>query len=167
MSDADLKAKIESAFEERDTIGADTKGDIRDAVDTILDLMDRGKLRVAEKFDGTWRVNEWLKKAVLLSFRLNNMNMIAGGPGGASWWDKVPSKFAGWGAADFKQAGFRTVPNSVVRHSAYIAPGVILMPCFVTQKSSAGDISIADSARSGGGGFKPWPIASGVCPGAP
>ena len=131
MSDADLKAKIESAFEERDTIGADTKGDIRDAVDTILDLMDRGKLRVAEKFDGTWRVNEWLKKAVLLSFRLNNMNMIAGGPGGASWWDKVPSKFAGWGATEFKEAGFRTVPTSVVRHSAYIAPGVILMPCFV------------------------------------
>ena len=131
MSDADLKAKIESAFEERDTIGADTKGDIRDAVDTILDLMDRGKLRVAVKFDGTWRVNEWLKKAVLLSFRLNNMNMIAGGPGGASWWDKVPSKFAGWGATEFKEAGFRTVPTSVVRHSAYIAPGVILMPCFV------------------------------------
>ena len=131
MSDADLKAKIESAFEARDTIGADTKGEIRDAVDTILDLMDRGKLRVAEKVDGTWRVNEWLKKAVLLSFRLNDMTMIAGGPGGASWWDKVPSKFAGWGAAEFKEAGFRTVPTSVVRHSVYIAPSVILMPCFV------------------------------------
>jgi 2,3,4,5-tetrahydropyridine-2-carboxylate N-succinyltransferase len=126
-----LKAAIEAAFEARDTVNAETRGEIRDAVDEALSLLDRGKLRVAEKRDGEWAVNEWLKKAVLLSFRLNDMAPISGGPGGATWWDKVPSKFEGWADAEWRKAGFRAVPNCVVRHSAYIAPGVVLMPSFV------------------------------------
>jgi 2,3,4,5-tetrahydropyridine-2-carboxylate N-succinyltransferase len=94
-------------------------------------MLDRGEARVAEKKGGEWIVNQWLKKAVLLSFRLNDMTPISGGPGGAAWWDKVPSKFAGWGDAEWRSAGFRAVPNCIVRHSAYIAPGVVLMPSFV------------------------------------
>ncbi len=105
---------------------------MRDAVDAALDLLDSGKARVAERgADGKWKVNQWLKKAVLLSFRLNDMTPIAGGPGKASWWDKVPSKFDGWGENRFREAGFRAVPGSIVRRSAYIAPGVVLMPSFV------------------------------------
>jgi 2,3,4,5-tetrahydropyridine-2-carboxylate N-succinyltransferase len=103
----------------------------REAVDQALALLDRGEARVAEKRDGGWVVNQWLKKAVLLSFRLNDMTAISGAPGGASWWDKVPSKFAGWGEAEFRAAGFRAVPGAIVRRSAYIAPGVVLMPSFV------------------------------------
>jgi 2,3,4,5-tetrahydropyridine-2,6-dicarboxylate N-succinyltransferase len=132
----DLEKIINAAFEIRANIDARAKGDIRDAVDAALNLLDAGKLRVAEKIEGasgpsSWRVHEWLKKAVLLSFRLNEMTAISGGPGGASWWDKVPSKFAGWGPAEHAAAGYRSVPNCVVRRSAYIAPGVILMPSFV------------------------------------
>jgi len=131
----DLEKIIEAAFEDRANVNASTKGEIRDAVETALLHLDAGKLRVAEKIDGTgpqsWKVNQWLKKAVLLSFRLNDMAPIAGAPGGAYWWDKVPSKFDGWGAAEHAAAGFRSVPNCVVRRSAYIAPGVILMPSFV------------------------------------
>lgn len=127
----DLQRVIDDAFERRDTIGFDTKGEIRDAVETALDLLDRGEARVAEKLDGQWTVHQWLKKAVLLSFRLNDMNVIPGGPGGAVWWDKVPSKFAGWDEARFRAAGFRAVPGCIVRRSAYIAPGVVLMPSFV------------------------------------
>ena len=108
-----------------------TRGEIRDAVETALDLLDKGEARVADKVDGEWVVNQWLKKAVLLSFRLNDMGLIAGAPGGANWWDKVPSKFAGMSAEAFRSAGFRAVPGAVVRHSAYIAPGVVLMPSFV------------------------------------
>jgi 2,3,4,5-tetrahydropyridine-2,6-dicarboxylate N-succinyltransferase len=105
---------------------------VRDAVEAALDLLDRGKARVAERGqNGDWRVNQWLKKAVLLSFRLNDMSVIVGGPGKAAWWDKVASKFDGWDAARFREAGFRAVPNCVVRRSAYIAPGVVLMPSFV------------------------------------
>jgi 2,3,4,5-tetrahydropyridine-2-carboxylate N-succinyltransferase len=105
---------------------------VRKAVNSALDLLDRGEARVAERSDdGKWQVNQWLKKAVLLSFRLNDMSVIAGGPGKAAWWDKVDSKFKGWTAAKFKKAGFRAVPGSVVRHSAYIAPGVVLMPSFI------------------------------------
>ncbi len=126
-----LKSAVELAFEARDTVNSATQGEIRDAVDEALALLDRGELRVAEKQNGTWIVNEWLKKAVLLSFRLNDMTPIAGGPGGASWWDKVPSKFAGWSENEWRVAGFRAVPNCVVRRSAYIAPGVVLMPSFV------------------------------------
>ena len=105
---------------------------MRKAVDSALGLLDRGEARVAERqADGRWQVNQWLKKAVLLSFRLNDMSVIAGGPGKAAWWDKVDSKFKGWNAAKFKKAGFRAVPGCVVRHSAFIAPGVVLMPSFV------------------------------------
>lgn len=132
MTTSDLQAAVEAAWDDRDAIGLDTQGEARDAVENALDLLDRGEARVAEKSGTEWIVNEWLKKAVLLSFRLNDMTMIAGGPGdNTAWWDKVPSKFAGWGEADFRDAGFRAVPNCVVRHSAYVAPGVVLMPSFV------------------------------------
>jgi 2,3,4,5-tetrahydropyridine-2,6-dicarboxylate N-succinyltransferase len=136
MSDAELQATIDAAWEARDSVNPQTKGATRDAVEAALSGLDAGRLRVAEKRDGRWHVHQWLKKAVLLSFRLNDMMPIAGGPvdpgeGGATWWDKVPSKFAGWGANRFREAGFRAVPNCVVRRSAYIAPGVVLMPCFV------------------------------------
>ncbi|WP_137388844.1 2,3,4,5-tetrahydropyridine-2,6-dicarboxylate N-succinyltransferase [Rhodoligotrophos defluvii] len=126
-----IKTIVEDAFEQRDTVNAGTTGDIRAAVDSALDLMDAGVLRVATPGPGGWTVHEWLKKAVLLSFRLYDMSPIAGGPGGASWWDKVPSKFNGWSEAEFRTAGFRAVPNCVVRRSAFIAPNVVLMPCFV------------------------------------
>jgi 2,3,4,5-tetrahydropyridine-2-carboxylate N-succinyltransferase len=131
MDLAALERAIDDAFEQRATIGADTQGPVRAAVEAALTALDLGRLRVAEKVDGAWRVHEWLKKAVLLSFRLSPMAPIEGGPGGASWWDKVPSKFAGWGATEFGAAGFRAVPGCVVRRSAYIAPDVVLMPCFV------------------------------------
>jgi 2,3,4,5-tetrahydropyridine-2-carboxylate N-succinyltransferase len=131
MSDK-LAKTIDDAFAARDTIGPKTKGAVREAVNDALDLLDAGKARVAERqTDGIWRVNQWLKKAVLLSFRLNDMSVIAGGPGKAVWWDKVDSKFKGWSAARFRKAGFRAVPGCVVRRSAYIAPGVVLMPSFV------------------------------------
>ncbi|MET3662157.1 2,3,4,5-tetrahydropyridine-2,6-dicarboxylate N-succinyltransferase [Aquamicrobium ahrensii] len=129
---ANLETTIDQAFEQRDQVSTSTRGEIRDAVETSLRLLDSGEARVAEKqADGAWHVNQWLKKAVLLSFRLNPMEIIRGGPGESGWWDKVPSKFDGWGAVDFEKAGFRAVPNCVVRRSAYIAPGVVLMPSFV------------------------------------
>ena len=131
MSHADLEATINAAFDARDSINTDTKGEVRDGVMEALNLLDSGKARVAEKSGDGWVVNQWLKKAVLLSFRLNDMAPITGGPDGATWWDKVPSKFAGWGDNQWKAAGFRAVPNCTVRHSAYIAPGVVLMPSFV------------------------------------
>jgi len=129
---AHLAKIIDAAFEDRNNIGPSTRGPVRKAVETALDLLDRGEARVAEKQpDKSWRVNQWLKKAVLLSFRLNDMRVIKGGPGKAVWWDKVSSKFDGWTAAKFKKAGFRAVPGAVVRRAAYIAPGVVLMPSFV------------------------------------
>ena len=129
---AALETTIEKAFDARDRLSTETRGEFREAVEAALDLLDRGEVRVAERqADGKWTVNQWLKKAVLLSFRINPMEIIKGGPGDAAWWDKVPSKFSGWGAADFDKAGFRAVPSAVVRHSAYIAPGAVLMPCFV------------------------------------
>jgi 2,3,4,5-tetrahydropyridine-2-carboxylate N-succinyltransferase len=131
MSHDDLKKTIEDAFEARDEIGTDTKGEVREAVEAALDLLDSGQARVAEKQGGEWAVNQWLKKAVLLSFRLTETAIIGGGPGDAVWWDKLPSKFSGWDAARFEEAGFRAVPSCVVRRSAYIAPDVILMPSFV------------------------------------
>jgi 2,3,4,5-tetrahydropyridine-2-carboxylate N-succinyltransferase len=132
MSDhSHLQATIESAWEKREGITPQTRGEVRDAVETALGLLDRGETRVAAKAGGKWIVHQWLKKAVLLSFRLNDMGLISGAPGGASWWDKVPSKFAGMTADAFRSAGYRAVPGAVVRHSAYIAPGVILMPSFV------------------------------------
>jgi 2,3,4,5-tetrahydropyridine-2-carboxylate N-succinyltransferase len=126
-----IQSIIEQAWEERDKISLKTKGPVRKAVATALAMLDAGEARVAEKKDGQWLTNQWLKKAVLLSFRLNDMELIGGGPGKSKWWDKVPSKFDGWTAKDFRKAGFRAVPNCVVRHSAYIAPGAILMPSFV------------------------------------
>ena len=136
MSDAQLQALIESAFEDRGQIGAATRGDVRDGVARALDLLDSGRARVAEKIEGaegpsSWKVNQWLKKAVLLSFRLHDNALVAGGPGGAHWWDKVPSKFAGWDEHIFREAGFRAVPGAIVRRSAYIAPDAVLMPSFV------------------------------------
>ena len=132
MSTEKLAKIIDEAFEGRDKIGPKTKGAVRKAVDSALGLLDSGTARVAERqSDGRWQVNQWLKKAVLLSFRLNDMSVIPGGPGKAAWWDKVDSKFKGWNAAKFKKAGFRAVPGCVVRRSAYIAPGAVLMPSFV------------------------------------
>jgi len=141
-----LEATIDAAFEARDSVSPDTRGEVRDAVEAALALLDSGKARVAERAgDGTWSVNQWLKKAVLLSFRLNDMAAIDGGPGGAHWWDKVDSKFAGWGEKEFRAAGFRAVPTCVVRHSAYIAPNVILMPSFVNLGAHVGSGTMVDT----------------------
>jgi len=132
MSLQNLEATIEQAWEDRDQITPETTGAVADAINEALDTLDSGKARVAEKSAGGWVVNQWLKKAVLLGFRLKDMAPIAGGPGeNTTWFDKVPSKFEGWGDAEFRSAGFRAVPNCVVRRSAYIAPGVVLMPSFV------------------------------------
>jgi 2,3,4,5-tetrahydropyridine-2-carboxylate N-succinyltransferase len=140
-----LQAVIEAAFETRDAVTPQTRGEIRDAVGEALALLDAGKARVAEKRGGEWIVNQWLKKAVLLSFRLNDMSVIEGGPGGAPWWDKVASKFAGWGEAEFRAAGFRAVPGCIVRHSAYVAPGAVLMPSFINLGAHVGNGSMIDT----------------------
>ncbi|MBB3770766.1 2,3,4,5-tetrahydropyridine-2-carboxylate N-succinyltransferase [Angulomicrobium tetraedrale] len=127
-----LQSTIENAFENRAEVNFETGGAIRHAVNEALGLLDAGTLRVAEPgANGDWSVNQWLKKAVLLSFRLNDMTAIPGAPGGAHWWDKVPSKFEGWGESEFRAAGFRAVPGAIVRRSAFIAPNVVLMPSFV------------------------------------
>jgi len=132
MSHAELARTIDAAFEARDGVSPATKGAVREAVEAALDLLDRGQARVAERgANGHWTVNQWLKKAVLLSFRLNDMSVIGGGPGKAVWWDKVASKFEGWSENRFRDAGFRAVPGCIVRQSAYVAPGVVLMPSFV------------------------------------
>ncbi len=141
-----LAATIDAAFEKRDGICLKTKGPVRKAVDTALTLLDSGEARVAEKqTDGSWTVNQWLKKAVLLSFRLNDMGVIAGGPGKAVWWDKVDSKMKGWTAAKFRKAGFRAVPGAVVRRSAFIAPGAVLMPSFVNLGAHVGANTMVDT----------------------
>jgi 2,3,4,5-tetrahydropyridine-2-carboxylate N-succinyltransferase len=127
----ELQAVIDEAWEGREAINSDTKGKVRKAVEEALDQLDKGRLRVAEKKDGQWTVNQWLKKAVLLSFRLNDMDLIKGGPAGSYYWDKVPPKFQGWDKGDFRKGGFRVLPGAYVRHSAYIAPGVVLLPSFV------------------------------------
>ncbi|MFQ5774032.1 MAG: 2,3,4,5-tetrahydropyridine-2,6-dicarboxylate N-succinyltransferase [Kiloniellaceae bacterium] len=128
----ELQPIVDAAWEAREEVSPATRGEVREAVEAALEGLDAGAFRVAEKVDGRWLVHQWLKKAVLLSFRLNDMTAIPGGPGGATpWWDKVPSKFAGWGEPEFRAAGFRAVPTCVVRRSAYIAPDVVLMPCFV------------------------------------
>jgi 2,3,4,5-tetrahydropyridine-2,6-dicarboxylate N-succinyltransferase len=136
MTQSDLAATVDAAWEGRDQVSPSTKGAWREAVDAALEGMDSGSLRVAEKTGTGWQVHQWLKKAVLLSFRLNDMVEIPGGPvdperGAAKWWDKVPSKFAGWSSNRFRDAGFRAVPGAIVRRSAYIAPNVVLMPSFV------------------------------------
>jgi 2,3,4,5-tetrahydropyridine-2-carboxylate N-succinyltransferase len=144
MSEA-LQATIERAWDERDSIGAGTKGEVRQAVDAALAALDSGEARIAEKRDGDWIVHQWLKKAVLLSFRLNPMEAIGGGPGGAHWWDKVPSKFAGWGEKEFAAAAFRAVPGAIVRRGAYIAPGAVLMPSFVNIGARVGEGTMVDT----------------------
>lgn len=137
---------INQAFDDRDNINTETTGDVRDAVNAALNALDAGEKRIAEKIDGTWQVNQWLKKAVLLSFRLNDMQKIAGGPGeNCGWWDKVPSKFENWSDDDFKSAGFRAVPNAVVRHSAYIGKNVVLMPSFVNLGAYVDDGTMVDT----------------------
>lgn len=132
METKHMKEIIERAWEARDDLSPASTGEERQAVEAALQALDSGTLRVCEKNDGDWTVNQWLKKAVLLSFRLNDVMAIAGGPGEETpWFDKVPSKFAGWNEENFRAAGFRAVPGAIVRNSAYIAPGVVLMPCFV------------------------------------
>ena len=140
-----LQATIEAAWDARDTISPTTMGEVRDAVETALGLLDSGEARVAEPTSSGWQVNQWLKKAVLLSFRLNDMAMIPGGPGGSHWWDKVPSKFEGWGENRFRDAGFRAVPGSIVRRGAYIAKGAVLMPSFVNLGAYVGENSMVDT----------------------
>ncbi len=141
-----LEKIIDKAFEERDGIGTHTRGEVREAVETALDLLDKGEARVAERLEGgAWKVNQWLKKAVLLSFRLAPMEIIKGGPGDAVWWDKVSSKFDGWSANEFERAGFRAVPSCVVRKSAFIAPGAVLMPSFVNLGAYVGAGTMVDT----------------------
>ncbi|MGR8959290.1 2,3,4,5-tetrahydropyridine-2,6-dicarboxylate N-succinyltransferase [Rhizobium leguminosarum] len=143
---ASLEKIIEAAFDNRDNVNTSTKGEVRDAVESALDLLDAGRARVAEcSADGAWTVNQWLKKAVLLSFRLNDMDVVKGGSGNSTWWDKVPSKFEGWGENHFRAAGFRAVPNCVVRRSAYIAPNAILMPSFVNLGAYVGEGTMVDT----------------------
>jgi 2,3,4,5-tetrahydropyridine-2-carboxylate N-succinyltransferase len=141
----DLQTTVEGAWEERDSISVNTQGAVREAVEAAILQLDSGEARVAEKIDGKWRVNQWLKKAVLLSFRLNPMESIAGGPGGAVWWDKVPSKFLGWGADEFHAAGFRAVPGAIVRRGAFVAPGAVLMPSFVNLGAHVGEGAMIDT----------------------
>ena len=140
-----LEQTIEALWDARDTLSPATTGDARDAVIAALDLLDSGERRVAEKVEGSWQVNQWLKKAVLLSFRINDMEAIPGGPGGAHWWDKVPSKFEGWGENRFRDAGFRAVPGSIVRRGAHIAKNVVLMPSFVNLGASVGEGTMVDT----------------------
>lgn len=143
---ADLERTIEAAFDARDTVSATTGGAVREAVDTALGLLDRGEAKVATRGgDGAWTVHQWLKKAVLLSFRLNDMETIPGGPGGAPWWDKVPSKFDGWDEGRFREAGFRAVPGAIVRRSAHIGRNAILMPSFVNLGASVGEGTMVDT----------------------
>ncbi len=141
----DLASTIDAAWEDRANVNAQTQGAVREAVDEALNQLDSGKDRVAEKSGDGWQVHQWLKKAVLLSFRLNDMGIIKGGPGEAVWWDKVPSKFEGWGENRFRAAGFRAVPNCVVRRGAYVAPGVVLMPSFVNLGAYVDENTMVDT----------------------
>ncbi|KIT14195.1 2,3,4,5-tetrahydropyridine-2,6-dicarboxylate N-succinyltransferase [Jannaschia aquimarina] len=146
MQTDQLEAAIEAAWEARDTITPQTTGKARDAIEATLDALDAGELRVAEPREGgDWHVNQWAKKAVLLGFRLKDMAPQSGGPQGGTWWDKVDSKFAGWNAARWEASGFRAVPNCIVRRSAYIAPGVVLMPSFVNLGAYVDSGSMVDT----------------------
>ena len=148
MNTQELENTIDAAWEARDGINAETTGEIRIAVETALTLLDNGEARVAEPKEGeksVWHVNQWLKKSVLLSFRLNDMEIINNSAGDGNWWDKVPSKFSGWTKKEFSNAGFRAVPNCVVRHSAFIAPGAVLMPSFVNLGAYVGEGSMIDT----------------------
>ncbi|MEM9524315.1 MAG: 2,3,4,5-tetrahydropyridine-2,6-dicarboxylate N-succinyltransferase, partial [Pseudomonadota bacterium] len=132
MSNTRLEAIIETAWTDRDGITSATGGEVRTAIEDVLNALDDGALRVAERREnGDWHVNQWVKKAVLLSFRLKDMTSQSGGPQGGTWWDKVDSKWKDWDDTRWKTAGFRAVPNCVVRRTAYIAPDVVLMPAFV------------------------------------
>jgi len=147
-----LETIVNDAFDNRDQISAATTGEIRDAVETALNLLDSGEARVASKASGEWVVNQWLKKAVLLSFRLNDMETIAGGPGeNTNWWDKVPSKFEGWGENRFRDAGFRAVPGAIVRRSAFIGKGAVLMPSFVNLGAYVDEGTMVDTWATVGG----------------
>ena len=140
-----LRRIIDEAWERRDAIG-EGDAEVRDAVETAIRLLDSGEARVAEKGpDGAWTVNQWLKKAVLLSFRLSPMEAIGGGPGGAHWWDKVPSKFAGWSESEFAAAGFRAVPGAIVRRGAFVGKGAVLMPSFVNIGAYVGEGTMVDT----------------------
>ncbi|MDQ1229370.1 2,3,4,5-tetrahydropyridine-2,6-dicarboxylate N-succinyltransferase [Sphingomonas sp. SORGH_AS_0879] len=142
----DLAATIDAAWENRAELDFATQGEARIAVDRALALLDRGEARVAEPDgNGGWTVNQWLKKAVLLSFRLNDNVLIDNGPGAGHWFDKVPSKFSGWSEADFRAAGFRAVPGSVVRRGAHVAKGAILMPSFVNIGAYVGEGTMVDT----------------------
>jgi 2,3,4,5-tetrahydropyridine-2,6-dicarboxylate N-succinyltransferase len=150
MSLSSLAAAIDKAWENRAEISSGTKGEVRDAVNEALNGLDSGKMRVAEKIPDktgkdSWAVHQWLKKAVLLSFRLNDNVVITGGPGNAVWWDKVPSKFDNWGAQQFSAAGFRSVPGAIVRHSAFIDRNAILMPSFVNVGARVGEGTMVDT----------------------
>jgi len=146
MSLSALETTLNAAFDARDTVSTATTGEVRDAVELALDMLDKGEARVAERqADGQWQVNQWLKKAVLLSFRLNDMAPITGGPGGAQWWDKVPSKFEDWGENRFRAAGFRAVPGAIVRRSAFIAKNVVLMPSFVNLGAYVDESTMVDT----------------------
>jgi 2,3,4,5-tetrahydropyridine-2-carboxylate N-succinyltransferase len=141
-----LEKTIDAAFDDRDNVSTSTRGEVRDAVEEALNLLDSGRARAATRGeDGQWTVHQWLKKAVLLSFRLNPMEIIKGGPGQAVWWDKVASKFDGWSANEFEKSGFRAVPSAIVRRSAYIAPGAILMPSFVNLGAYVGANTMVDT----------------------
>ena len=146
MSLSALESTINAAFEARDGVSTATKGEVRDAVESALNLLDTGEVRVATReASGAWRVHQWLKKAVLLSFRLNDMSVVSGGPGQASWWDKVPSKFQGWGENRFRDAGFRAVPGAIVRRSAFIGRNVVLMPSFVNLGAYVDEATMVDT----------------------
>ena len=150
MPDA-LARVINAAWEARETLSTDTTGEVRDAVDAAISLLDSGEARVATKdADGKWTVHQWLKKAVLLSFRLNANGAISGTPGGGNWWDKVPSKFEGWGAKEFKEAGFRAVPPCAVRRGAYVAKNAVLMPSYVNIGAHVGEGTMIDTWASVG-----------------
>ena len=143
--DGDLAHIVDSAWEARDTISASTQGEVRDAVESAVAGLDSGRFRVAEKIAGSWHVHQWLKKAVLLSFRLYDLRLIEGGSSSGHWWDRVESKFANWGEAQFRAAGFRAVPGAIVRHSAFIGRGVVLMPSFVNVGAYVGDNTMVDT----------------------
>jgi 2,3,4,5-tetrahydropyridine-2,6-dicarboxylate N-succinyltransferase len=140
----DLSRIIDAAWEARDTLSFETRGPVRDAVDAALDGLDAGHFRVAEKSGGKWIVHQWLKKAVLISFRLNDAHLIEGGPGGARWWDKVDSKFAGWDETKFRASGFRAVPGAFVRRSVHIAKGAVVMPSFINVGAYIGENTMID-----------------------
>lgn len=146
MSAADTERTINNAWDDISNVTPKTQGAIRIAVRRAMQLLDKGQVQVAEKRpDGSWRINEWCKKAILLYFRLHEMEEIGGGPGDAIWWDKVPSKFKNWGFREFQQAGFRAVPGSIVRYSAFIAENVVLMPSFVNVGACVGEGTMIDT----------------------